>query len=554
MTSTSVSDKEDPELDILAYHQRTKHRLDGYAKGPETIDWDMQPDPFRRFEGATIVKLPLQTFAKTDDVWFKDDDLNTLLQPAGKCQQVNLETIGVWLQHSLALSAWKQYGDSRWSLRCNPSSGNLHPTEAYLISLATEGLTDGVYHYRADLHALEQRCIFTETVAVESPQLLIGLSSVHWREAWKYGERAYRYSQLDIGHAVAALAYAGSLNGWTLTNTEAPHHTELTALLGLDRVDDFVQGEEEWADALFQVGSRSSQQSTVDLGRLLELAANGRWSGKASVLDKRHLYEWPVIDRVANLSMRLPVPKPSAKSSEIVGQSWPSALKGEYRDSLSRVIRQRRSAQAFDGYTSMSQQQFYVVLDHLLPRPELTPWSALPEKQSIHLVFYVHRVEGLAPGLYSLSRSSTGEDLLRKELRDQFAWQPVEGAPEHLPFYQLVLAKAGKTAAKLSCQQNIAGDSAFSLTMLGEFESELEKASWHYPELYWEAGVIGQVLYLEAEAIGLSGTGIGCYFDDAVHELLGIDSLSLQSLYHFTVGGALKDNRIITLPPYSSAG
>ena len=33
----------------------------------------------------------------------------------------------------MGLSAWKAYGGNRWALRCNPSSGNLHPTEGYLL-------------------------------------------------------------------------------------------------------------------------------------------------------------------------------------------------------------------------------------------------------------------------------------------------------------------------------------------------------------------------------------------------------------------------------------
>ena len=41
----------DPGEITLAYHARTKHRLDRYAAGPETLDWDMQPNPFREFEG-----------------------------------------------------------------------------------------------------------------------------------------------------------------------------------------------------------------------------------------------------------------------------------------------------------------------------------------------------------------------------------------------------------------------------------------------------------------------------------------------------------------------
>jgi hypothetical protein len=57
-------------------------------------------------------------------------------------------------------------------------------------------------------------------------------------------------------------------------------------------------------------------------------------------------------------------------------------------------------------------------------------------------------------------------------------------------------------------------------------------------------------LYLEAEAAGVRGTGIGCFFDDAVHELLGLSGLRYQSLYHFTVGAPLSDGRLQTLPPY----
>ncbi|MCH8147584.1 MAG: hypothetical protein IH987_06250, partial [Planctomycetes bacterium] len=74
---------------------------------------------------------------------------------------------------------------------------------------------------------------------------------------------------------------------------------------------------------------------------------------------------------------------------------------------------------------------------------------------------------------------------------------------------------------------------------------------WYYRRLFWEAGMIGQVLYLEAEAAGVRSTGIGCYFDDPVHDVLGLDGMAYQSLYHFTVGGAVEDTRLTTEPAYS---
>ena len=44
---------------VLAYHQRTKHQLQRYAAGPDTLDWDAQPNPFREWPGAPLVRLPL---------------------------------------------------------------------------------------------------------------------------------------------------------------------------------------------------------------------------------------------------------------------------------------------------------------------------------------------------------------------------------------------------------------------------------------------------------------------------------------------------------------
>ena len=58
------------------------------------------------------------------------------------------------------------------------------------------------------------------------------------------------------------------------------------------------------------------------------------------------------------------------------------------------------------------------------------------------------------------------------------------------------------------------------------------------------------MLYLEAEAAGLRGTGIGCYFDDPVHEAFGLTDTTFQSFYHFAVGGPVEDPRLVSQPAY----
>ena len=88
--------------------------------------------------------------------------------------------------------------------------------------------------------------------------------------------------------------------------------------------------------------------------------------------------------------------------------------------------------------------------------------------------------------------------------------------------------------------------------MLGEFDAALAaQGPSGYRSLLQEAGLMGQVLYLQAQAMGHRGTGIGCFFDDALHELLGITDTRLQALYHFTVGTAMDDPRIGSAPPYA---
>lgn len=535
-------------VDVYQYHQRSKHALDGYAKGPATIDWDRQPDPFRRFESAPIIELPLVEIRRDEaeaDV-FASVDLNTLTKPnAINSQPLTLEGIARWLQFSLALSAWKQYGHSRWSLRCNPSSGNLHPTEAYLVILGVDRLADGLYHYRPDLHALEQRCCFPRASTDAESTLYLGFSSLHWREAWKYGERAYRYCQLDVGHALAGVGYAAAMQGWSV-NQQPISGNALAKLLGLDRGEDFLVGEEEWPEVLLRVCNASGDSTADACEALLELARQGEWQGRAAVVDRRHFYDWPVIAAVAEQAM-----KPAdIEAEKVYSEILAPALPGEYLETLADIIPHRRSAQAFDGKTEISREQFFVMLDHLMPRAYLAPWSSLSGNPAMHCVLFVHRVRGLAPGLYAFPRTPAGEEKMRAGMRDEFLWEPVVGAPSHLHLFCLVKAKAERTASKLSCQQAIAADGAFSLAMLAEFTASLDAKPWRYPHLYWEAGAIGQVLYLEAEGIGMQGTGIGCYFDDAVHQLLGIEGEALQVMYHFTVGSAVRDPRIVSFAPY----
>jgi hypothetical protein len=146
-------------------------------------------------------------------------------------------------------------------------------------------------------------------------------------------------------------------------------------------------------------------------------------------------------------------------------------------------------------------------------------------------------------------------DSLRSAMRPSFAWQKLPSVPDEIPLYLLVEADCRDHARQLSCHQDIAADGFFSLGMIARFAEPLQQhGPWFYRHLFWESGMIGQVLYLEAQAHNVGATGIGCYFDDPTHEVLGLKDREFQDLYHFTVGMPVEDHRIRSWNPYQTAG
>src|SRR4029450_12563121 len=96
--------------------------------------------------------------------------------------------------------------------------------EAYLLIDDVAGLSrgPGLYHYAAKEHALELRAqwpkeAFMRLLKGFPPNaFLIGFASVIWRETWKYGERAFRYCQHDVGHAIGSVRIAAAMLGWRM--------------------------------------------------------------------------------------------------------------------------------------------------------------------------------------------------------------------------------------------------------------------------------------------------------------------------------------------------
>ena len=308
----------DPIDRVIRYHVQTKHHFNRYARALGYLDWANQPDPFRRFEGATLVSLPL---LKPDEEP-ASPAYDAIYQPgAVACQPITVRSISRFFEFALALSAWKKAGESEWALRSNPSSGNLHPTEGYVVMPLIEGLDlkPGLYHYAPKEHGLELRAEFpAEHIArllapFPSGAFLFGLTSVHWREAWKYGERAFRYCNHDVGHAIGSARIAAATLGWKMALLDGMSQETVALLLGTNRVEDFAEVEPEHPDCLAVMWPLEKvKRETLEVKRatepviplfldseIVQTLAAATWHGKANRLSGEHGVQWDIIDEVA---------------------------------------------------------------------------------------------------------------------------------------------------------------------------------------------------------------------------------------------------------------
>lgn len=101
---------------------------------------------------------------------------------------------------------WSAQGitDQQWGFRAAPSAGSLYPLTIYLLK------SDGVFRYVPDGHKLIQtitedrrhsivRASLGQGFIAEAPLVIVIAANFRILEA-KYGQRAYRYLNMEVGH------------------------------------------------------------------------------------------------------------------------------------------------------------------------------------------------------------------------------------------------------------------------------------------------------------------------------------------------------------------
>jgi SagB-type dehydrogenase family enzyme len=501
---------------LFAYHQATKHTYHSVRANAHYLDWGNQPDPFRTYGGAPVTMLAPEPGFPNIGTFKTMGALGGRTEVATQVDLGCRDTIqldAIWLSrilwHSMAVSAWKKipHTGNRYSLRVNPSSGNLHPTETYLALRGFTGIDDGLYHYRADRHALELRSqgAWTQQLAAAllipwaaESSVIVGLTSVFWREAWKYRDRAYRYCCHDLGHAMMSILLAARALG--LPGGAIAHFadTRLTSALGLSGGDEAPMAFLVFPSKSSSGGTRTPPQETF-VGVPNELSAD---EVPYELLLGIHR------STILNEAAVLPTHISAANVAVADGQPLsPEVCREPSRDnSLDVIARRRRSALDFDPRTPpMERGEMEQILD-FATRDWPADWRGNFSGQTaavgkgadfVTLYLYVHRVRDCEPGVYRWDSSSRS-------------------------LVQLHRGNVERVAAYLSLEQALAGNACFAVSMVADLAAAARIfGNRGYRYAHFEAGAIGQRLYLGAEALGWNATGIGAFYDDDVHRDLG---------------------------------
>jgi SagB-type dehydrogenase family enzyme len=347
----------------------------------------------------------------------------------------------------------------------------------------------------------EQRALgdFTRELAGVDAPILFLLTSIAWREAWKYRSRAYRYCLHDMGHAWQALVLAARAIGCE------------SFAIGKFPDDDVAQtcrlSEDEWPMLMVALRGAAIPVRAPDAGEAV-------WfGGRANVLSPE-IVTYSAIDGIHAAtkvaSMAEPEPAPAGR-----GEIRLPPLAVSTR-TFGDVVRKRRSALDFrGGNSSMSLSQLSAILA-ATAQPFFADFAGA---RWVQLYLYAHRIDGLEPGVY-----------------------------RHWPEGSLERIKSGDqrvAAAGLSLGQDLAGNACVAFSMIADLDRVARAhGDRGYRYAHFEAGAIGQRLYLAAEALGLGATGIGAFFDDQVHRYFGLTPEQGQVIYHFAIGYPVYDPRL----------
>jgi SagB-type dehydrogenase family enzyme len=492
----------DDRAAILAYHEATKHSPVSVRARAHSLDWENRPFSFKLY--TDLERIPLQEDIPSPVVPAMEAiGVTSVLDPTPGPDLpalARLLVLGAGVHHTMTF----RDGDVLY-FRNYASAGALYPIEVYVGCADLLGLPAGVYHFDPQGPSLTRlregdhrghlvRATAGEPAVARAP-VVLALTGIPWRTAWKYTERGYRHLFWDAGMILAnVLALAASVR-LPVRVVLGFADAEVSALLGLGERGEFPL-------CLVPIGASDSE---------IPAAAKPPEEVSFKVLPfsrTEHVYQGIL---QANDAGRLDVPKEARTWRRSMGgdeevEPTPPFSSDTAPDSLEDVIRRRGSARIFAPGAIPA-----AVLRTILERATVgIPTDYAPG--GAHLVepyLIANAVQGLDPGAY-VFRDGELRLLERGDLRREAGFLCLE-------------QELGATAAATH----------FLMADLPRILDALGARGYRAAQL--EAGIVAGRTYLGAYAYHFGATGL-TFYDDAVTEFFSPDAAGKSCILVTAIG------------------
>ena len=499
------------------YHEETKHSEISIRYSHHVMDWGDKPNPFKVYRSLPQVLLPSDVFRPKSGA-FK---ALTKLKFEKNRKPIDVATLAGILFFSGGLTRESKLPFGTYHMRAAPATGALYPIEIYVVNGDIDGLKAGVYHfgpadfaltrlrdgdYRAELSSATGN----QESLTSSPVILV-LTSLAWRNAWKYQSRSYRHWFWDSGVLTS-----------NLLATAASAKLDAQLVMGFsDRSVDKLLCLEEGKEAsivLISLGRDSNimaSQSTQDVSEFKpEMLSLSRNEMTYDAIWKMHeassLYEAEDVRSWTQGTREIPLPKETV-SNDIVTYPLIVERGGDslQEPTLEEVILRRGSTRRFSSSPISFGQLSEIIINSTTP----LPMDFLDEKNTtnVHIYFIANAVEGLPSGAYYFNR-------------------------ERMRLAQIKQGELRKISGYLCLDQPLFSVASVVFFLMTDLNVMLNRyGNRGYRASQFEAGVVAGNIYLSAYAVGIGASG-STFYDDSVTEFFSPHAAEKSTMIAVGIG------------------
>ncbi len=512
-----------PKVSIAQhYHERTKYYPETIAAKNKVLDWQNQPVPYKEYKIGT--NIDLKPYLKENSQAFPDEPGKTLW----RLSQL------LFCSYGLTARMPTLMGPPVY-LRSAPSAGGLYPAEVYLVCRGIPALPTGLYNYQSRSHSLvhfwegevwsvlQDACFWHPVLGITD--LAIVITSVFYRSAWRYEDRAYRRIFLDSGHLLGNIELASAFTDYR------PH---LIGGFADEMVNDLLYLDSDSEAAIAVVPLADHRNVRQQLPPAPTILASTMLMDYPEIPEGEllgYLHQVTQIDQMRNWDVeserfkikeqeqyndKYNFPFCTKVSTATTPINWTGkASEGFPLQPLENTIIKRRSTRAYNG-ANLTLDELKAVLDFTY-QPQHYDDQGLngsPDYFDLSLIetfIAVSGVTDLEEGCYYY-------------------------APKAQELRQIRFKNFRRELHYLCLGQELGRDAAVVLFHTADLNKAVDKVGDRvYRYLHMDAGHLGQRLNLAAIYLGLGVSGIGGFFDDQVNEVLGIPT-DEAVLYITTLG------------------